>query len=431
MKIFGFFLTFVFLLGAFPAYAEEVKLCAALEEEGSYEGSKALRYLVPGKEGWVFISGKDFFDNYSISPDTLSLYQQFQKALKAKGTDLVLAIVPTRGMMHGEMLPEENEKVGAFDADKAFRKYTLLLSQLGAAGLTPAGLHEKHTGMAFGYKRDHHWNKEGARLMAQAVANEVKALPVYKKLRKEKFESEVTGQEKFQGSFSNFVKKACGAPLPPVSIDIVQTASTEISLFGRKDSEVILLGTSYSTPEASKANFEGYLKEYLEADVLNMALGGGGVATSILSYMNSDKGYQAQKPKVIIWEVPGFYSLDRKNLMRELIPSVHGGCKGDEIAKTQMDIKEESFTLFEKIAGVEKGAYLRLEFSTSPKGKVRIMTKYKEGKKDSFPVKRSKRYVPDGVFFMQFENRGAFKNIKLKLPEGTIGTLKAVICKAS
>jgi len=61
----------------------------------------------------------------------------------------------------------------------------------------------------------------------------------------------------------------------------------------------VLVGTSYSL----RGNFHGYLQQSLGAEVLNVALDGGGFIQAVKAYL-ADESFQSAKPRVIIWEIP-------------------------------------------------------------------------------------------------------------------------------
>ena len=67
-----------------------------------------------------------------------------------------------------------------------------------------------------------------------------------------------------------------------------------------------LVGTSYSAN--TNWNFEGFLKEYLETDVLNMADQGLGPLVVMDKYLEND-AWKNSPPRLVIWEMPERYLL--------------------------------------------------------------------------------------------------------------------------
>ena len=65
-----------------------------------------------------------------------------------------------------------------------------------------------------------------------------------------------------------------------------------------------LVGTSYSANPLW--NFDGFLKEELEADVLNVADERMGPFETMQKYLK-DEALETNPPKLIIWEVPERY----------------------------------------------------------------------------------------------------------------------------
>ncbi|NBV29476.1 hypothetical protein EBS02_10795, partial [bacterium] len=79
-----------------------------------------------------------------------------------------------------------------------------------------------------------------------------------------------------------------------------------------KAPEIVLIGTSNSVNSSSYSNFDGFLKEALGTDVLNLSKTGGGFSDSMAEYLNSDQ-FKKSPPKIIIWEIPSYYDLNKQN----------------------------------------------------------------------------------------------------------------------
>jgi alginate O-acetyltransferase complex protein AlgJ len=103
--------------------------------------------------------------------------------------------------------------------------------------------------------------------------------------------------------------------LEPENVRIVKTipAETEHGSGGENDQStlfsdntpiVTLVGTSYSADP--KWNFEGYLKEYLQTDVLNAAEQGLGPFETMKKYLQNES-FLKTPPKLVIWEIPERY----------------------------------------------------------------------------------------------------------------------------
>jgi alginate O-acetyltransferase complex protein AlgJ len=86
----------------------------------------------------------------------------------------------------------------------------------------------------------------------------------------------------------------------------VATAGESQDLFGASVPPVTLVGTSYSANPDWHS--EGFLKEALQADVLNMADEGQGPFTVMDKYLETD-AWKSSPPELIIWEMPERYLL--------------------------------------------------------------------------------------------------------------------------
>ncbi len=75
-------------------------------------------------------------------------------------------------------------------------------------------------------------------------------------------------------------------------------------LFGDTKIPVTLVGTSYSANPLW--HFEGFLKESLQADILNVADEGAGPFANMRNWLDSP-AYRETKPSLVIWEIPERY----------------------------------------------------------------------------------------------------------------------------
>lgn len=310
--IFGLFCV-VFLLSGNMAKAAEWLDCPALSEDSSYKERESLKYLVPGQDGWLFISKKDFMTDFVLREASIEAFQKFQKKLHEKGTELVLVVVPQRGLFHADKIEVEN-----FDITKARQNFKNMIEQLQQAGLPVNNSPDFENTQVYGYERDHHWNVHGAKLIAQETANAIKKIPIYSEIEKQEFVIEKGKEIYFKGSFYNPIKDICGIELPVHKIKEQVSVSKNDDLFGDSKTNIVLVGTSFSEQGKSFANFVGHLRVELSADIENRSIGGGGVSKSLLEYLKSED-FKNNPPKILIWEMPGFYNLNRKSLLKKAV----------------------------------------------------------------------------------------------------------------
>lgn len=317
-KIFILVILLAFCLYPPSAGASSWLECKNLNKDSSYEGKESLKYLVPGQENWLFISKKDFMEDFTLRDETIYAFQKFQKALKEKRTDLVLVVVPQRGLVHTDKIDFSSPLAEKYNAAQARQNYKNMISQLQTAGISITESPDFKNIKKYAYARDHHWNSVGAKLIASLTAKAIKTLPSYSSIEKKKFKIEEGKIISFKGSFFNPIKKICNTKLPIEHIKEQISTSSDEDLFSNSKKEIVLVGTSFSEQGKSFANFAGHLRVALSANIDNRSIGGGGVSTSLLEYLKSEN-FKNEPAKILIWEIPGFYSLNRKSLLDKAI----------------------------------------------------------------------------------------------------------------
>lgn len=389
--------------------------CPALSEDKTYDGRyDSYRKLLAGDDGWIFRTGNDLQTHLDINDTAIKMIADWQETLKQKGIEFVMVYVPTRGMIHHANINQDDKKAYGFtDVDSVWDDYFATIEKMRSSGINVVSVPRPAEGTPFFYKRDHHWNAAGAKRTAEAVAEYVKKMPVYGELKKTTFKTTKKEPYDFFGTTDKVFAKVCNTKQPPERIDIFMTeraekAQAEGDLFGDvPEPEVVLMGTSNSTWEPSFSNFEGFLKEALSADILNMAVSGGGIDTAMISYLNSDHK-KAQKAKLIVWEVPGYYNLNKhQGLFRQAIPGLYGDCGKDAIADVKgVKVDDETTQLFE---GLEDEAmtgnkyYLYLNFSKPVKKPFMVDFRFPKDR-DRTKISRSARYKADGEFYLALKN---------------------------
>jgi len=409
------------------------KICSALQPLSAYDGNETYKKLVDGTDDWVFRTYSDFKNKLALNSAGRMRFERLNAAFEKEGIELVVALLPTRGMMHAHKLPESMLPPG-FTAQKNFTEYNKLANQLRNVGVSVATVTPEDAPENFYYKRDHHWSPEGSKAMAKQVAKEIKALDSYNKIAKQSFKTEISGQETQTGSFARFINEKCGSSIPAEKVPAFKTAAIGAGddLFGdTAAADIVLIGTSNSTQSASKANFDGFLKEYIGADVENRAISGGGADTSFYQWLMSD-AYKAKKPKVVIWEVPVYQDFDSGPFFRQLLPIAAGKCTGREIAKQTIPVDTNVSLLTDSLAkiGTGKGYYVDMQFSDLSARKMRVSTVYEDKSRDSIGLRRSKYYEKDGSFLFELnqEKEVPVTALNLVLPKLT-GTIDVSLCK--
>ncbi len=430
------FLLFSFLaLAAAPAWAAGgLERCKALYDEAAYgEEFEDYKMLLPGKEGWIFRTKSDFKTDFPLSEENKAWFLKFQEALKSQKINSVFAIIPTRGMAAATMLPDNDPLRQSYDSARARENYRAFLAGAQEAGIHFTGTPSLAAGPGYFNRTDHHWTTAGAREMAQAVAAYAQKENLDKGLKKEKFATVPGPETPFRTTFGRTIKKLCGIELETETDATAQTAPAGVSaddLFAERPFPgVILSGTSNSKREFDN-NFDGFLKEFLSADVYNAAISGGGITDSLIAYFNSDL-YRDHRPRLIVWEIPGYYRFDDSQmpaLLQQLTPAVYGDCAKPLVETTAALTPEEKRPVLIdekalKQAGLEgRDYYVRLAFDRPVKKHFTLSIDRAGKKSERIKFKRSKRYPYDGVFYyMPRDDEAAATAISLSVPEEMAG----------
>lgn len=441
----------VFLVGfSAPVLADEgvIKLCPALSDEKTYgEDHEDFKFMVAGKDGWIFRTDYDLRqnkDDFDLSEWSLGAFQRLNMAFQKNGTEIVVAMIPTRGLIGHEYLLEP--QASSYNVGQAAAGYGLLLSSIEKAGLIVADTRDVNTVDGFFLKRDNHWTAVGAKYLAQKVAEAVKAHPIYAGLKKAEFS---TISEKLStpidanDNFLEFIEEICGKAPPSEKITETFTTTRKGSsdvgadLLGQGDKpEVVLLGTSNSTePQPSYANFVGFLREALGVDVKNDSIMGGSMRGAIGNYVLTGD-YKKYNPKLIIWELSAHYGFDQRNFFREIIPAVYGECSDAEaiaIAKGTVNPKETM--IFENLEAkpmLSSLYYLYLKLEDTAERKVTVDFQHMGNEEDSIKFERSERNFPtnNGIYFAELRHglNEPLKSVKITLKDGK-GAYTAKMCK--
>ncbi len=307
--------------------------CPRLNEASAYEkGFSGFQFLIPGKDGFIFRS-TDFKQDFALDETSQAAIRRMVNLLKAKGISLVMLIQPTRGIMARTLVDPTQPHAADFKPEVALESYRAQIETLKKLGVITTDLTGGPQGPDYFSLRDIHWTRDGANDSAQKIAEEIKKAGLLEGIRQEEY---VTTKDKpgtFQGGLAEAVEKICKNKLPEeafVQYETTKKNAGSDALFAEEAPKVVLAGTSNGT--VKRANLEGAFKEHLGVDVLNVSVGGGGPDTAILDYLSSD-AYRKTPPKVLIWEVPGHYSLNSKALYAQILPSIPTECKNPVGAK--------------------------------------------------------------------------------------------------
>ena len=308
-------------------------LCSEVNDEARYTSTKlkSLKYLTEGKNGFVFRSRDDFLENFGDEGSNYNGLKLLVDFLASKGTQLVMVYLPTRGLMNPYAAPSDR-----FDYSTALSSYLAKVEKLRQLGIVVpdmSSLLRQYQDTDFYFKRDIHWTPNSARKTAQLVAQTIKETGLIQPQSDYHYVSTPVGSYTPRGFMQKGIKQLCGGQYVE---EYVQGYNYESSneteggaLFADEPAtEIVLLGTSFSALE--QLNFAGFLQEGLGVPLENFSLPGGRDIGAWLSYIENGD-FSAHPPKVIIWEVPGYYLLDNPMSLAQILPFIRGACEEQSV----------------------------------------------------------------------------------------------------
>lgn len=416
--------------------------CPALAQDQAYKNSKfkSYKYVISGHDGWLFRSKQLRNDHLKYDEAATKALLDVQKAFAARGTELVIAYPPTRSMVAYDHIPEEVRlQYQLPNADTMQSDYLSYIKDMQKDELQIVGLTHMPKGTDFAYKRDHHWNTQGAKAMAKEIASFIKDHPKYASLTQTKYSTNVSKDKTdFAGTLGKAYADICAQEIPTEEIFTQQTTpiedtQSENALFGDvPQAEVILVGTSNSANKNSESNFEGALKQALSVDIENHALAGARVDGPMISYLNSG-AFDENTPKFLIWEIPGYYKLKAySHYLSEVKSAAYGSC-GDRAVyrqnKIQLTGNKQNLANQLKKHKIKRGThYVRLAFDQDIHHDVTLnMTS--NGQNKEIKYRRNARITHSDVFYTGLVQRGFLETISIHKNQNLKGrNLNIEIC---
>ena len=255
---------------------------------------------VVGRGNWLFTA-----EEFKAPADPNNLEDALLKTAMELGKNqiiLVPVIVPDKARVHSQRLVRGRSAMFNERYDRTLRT----IQQLGlrVVDLRPA-LDFPQSFM----RTDTHWSPRGAEKAAQAIAEVLSNIPY----ERQEVETTKSGRVSFEGDLESFVNNG---NFNGSHSEFVETYETTVAaaddLFGDVDIPFALVGTSYSANPAF--HFEGFLKQHLQAEVLNASVVGQGPFTTMKTFL-SELPDLASPPSVVIWEIPERYLSTRSNLL--------------------------------------------------------------------------------------------------------------------
>lgn len=298
--------------------ADSTQLCKQSADRNNYN-SKFLKNFITlkrGSDNWLF---RDYDLKDSFGPNKLGYKKlaQINNSLANIGTKLIIVPTPTRGITHPEKLGQIHYNVD--HARESYEKYLNTLTDIGITVPELNLIYNRHHTRPLFFARDHHWTERGSKEVAKLTATEIKRLTQYPSLEKVQFSTVRTGSKYNNGSFNKASKKLCNTNYPDEKFYLFHTQPKhEVDMFSLPSTpQVVLVGTSNSNGELH-FNFDGYLRQFTQVDILNMAESGSGYGGSLHNYLASNH-FKTSPAKILIWEVPGYYALSSESYFNQIL----------------------------------------------------------------------------------------------------------------
>lgn len=262
-----------------------------------------------GKNGWLF-THEEFMrgDNFSENFETNKSYiQSVSQIISDRGVKLIIVPIPSKARIYQENLGRYQFP---FYWREQYKNLIMFLSEYNIPVVDLLPVFQNNKAQNIFLKTDTHWTPMGARLAAMQVEQKIQSSLPYISWELKEYMSEKQEVISYEGDLMRYTVNGKSAERFGLTQDRFSPWKTEIQnasegdLFGDSSLPVTLVGTSYS---ANKLwHFEGFLKEFLGTDILNVADEGLGPFETMENYLNS-KPFQEMPPKIIIWEMPERY----------------------------------------------------------------------------------------------------------------------------
>lgn len=429
-----------------PAHAEGPYQCPDLNNKDKI----SIDEMTQGKDGWFFRINSDLSSPLILTPEVAEIFGRFAAALKARGTQLVMAPIPPRAAIEQRNLDTDNPLQKNFPADKyleSYQRITALLSQHGV--LMPNLLetspppNEMPSDKPFFFRRDHHWTPYGARAVAQKIAASLKESGSLANLTKTEYKTRIIDQSEWKPKLALEIQRLCSEPIPAEPYDRFETtrsaaADSADDLFGdtAASEPAVLVGSSFSA--VKEYNFDGFLMEATGIEVANRAISAGMQFNAITSYVSSP-AFEKAKPPFIIWEMPSLIDISQSALVmfRQIIPATYGVCTPENtLATNHVSIKQGKPAPLLKLNDDThvSGNQYYLFVGTPNLGLAKFTLKfeYKGGDGDWFTVDRSEHFENTGRFFVELsdEVEGDLVSVDIDGLPNTNAELDVKLCKA-
>lgn len=406
----------------------------------------AFLQAVPGRDGWL-LAVTEISGLTSVPDETsLLLLQQFVQALQKRGTRLVIVVPPPRGLLASGMIPPQLRRYADTSDDDKRKAYRAALAALARSGaIVPDILAAVEQGLPspdlYYRRQDIHWRAEGAELTAKTVAAAIEQAVDMAAIPRKRFVSRAMAPQSYGDRTVSMIEKICGARMareltPTYLTEAVEGGEGEGDgggLLGESSQPVVLAGTSFSRPDAPAYNFGGFLAQHLSVDLLNVAIPGGGLSMSMLSYLGS-MDYQDAPPAVLVWEVRP-HDLPDETMLRRALATIQGECEdGGAVLAGSAELKRGATTLLtlspEQRRQMSQPLYLDVSVGETGLNKFRLRFEYTDFSREDVSVDLSRATVAAGHYYYSLppERLRKLESVSLRPAARLHGQVSAAFC---
>ena len=265
--------------------------------------SEASPGAIVGEDGWLFTAEElevhaDFEENIRLAAERVA---QVRDELSAKGIELLVAVVPDKAEIYEHRLGLERPK----PVQGRYEQFLGYLDLIGVNRIDGGAVLRRGVVADQMFMRDDtHWSPLGAKAVADAIGLRLGGADISRAVVK----TSSFGVGAFDGDLLSFIPTGPFRDMVGPEQRAIERYETVVEasggLFGAATIDVALVGTSFSAKP--DWHFEGFLKQALSADVLNLSREGQGPFAPMDAFLAGDI-LKSTPPKIVIWEIPVRY----------------------------------------------------------------------------------------------------------------------------
>jgi alginate O-acetyltransferase complex protein AlgJ len=317
-----------------------------------------------GKNGFVFekLNEMENWDNYRMQiasrlDQEIDIIDSIHSALEARGTKLVIALVPMIHRIYAAQLPDRFKQPVMLSG-----MYGAMIQNLNRFGVLTPNIEHAYLEYAkrdqlknpLFMRADHHWSPSGGLEAARVVANAVQKRygPLLASMPEIKYDMKLRAARTYpqHASYHRVLNPTERKQIKLDSIrvpeftqhidphaDSTKTLGNDLGLLTDTTPEISVVGSSFSA--IAEFGFAASIGHRLSRDVLNVAQAGKEAWLPLGEYIASET-FQNHPPKILIWEIPEAFLLigmkpvnntdswSSRQFLLELGANLKGDCGG-------------------------------------------------------------------------------------------------------